>query len=112
MTTTVTMFLTHLIVVLFTFTCTTYAFEITKFEVPEQVHRGTSAIFTCEYDLKPFKQLYTLRWLKNNVEFFRFDPALKPQHNFYTIHGLHVNVSEGKKVLFKSSNYNCSFFKP
>lgn len=69
------------------------AFEITKFEVPSQVHRGNTAILTCEYDLSPHRQLYTLRWLRNNVEFFRFDPALKPQHNFYAVHGLHVNVS-------------------
>ena len=68
-------------------------FQIKRFEVPSEVPEGGLIELRCDYELIPYKQLYTLRWLKNNVEFYRFDPALKPEHNFYRMHGLHVNVS-------------------
>jgi hypothetical protein len=68
------------------------AFKITKFEVPSEVRIGSTAKLVCEYELAPYRQLYTLRWLRNNVEFYRYDPALTPRHNYYKTHGLHVNV--------------------
>ena len=70
------------------------AFKITRLDVPSQVRQGSTARLRCEYELVPYRKLYTLRWLKNNVEFYRYDPdSDDSRHNFYRIHGLHVNVS-------------------
>lgn len=69
------------------------SFSIKEFEVPSEVPEGGLVKLRCEYELAPYKQIYTLRWLRNNVEFYRYDPQLDPKHNFYRMHGLHVNVS-------------------
>lgn len=72
----------------------TSSFKITKFEVPSSVPEGAMIEMRCEYEIMiPYNKLYTLRWLKNNVEFYRYDPSMSPKHNFYRMHGLHVNVS-------------------
>ena len=67
-------------------------FEITRLDVPSQVVHGSNARLQCEYELIPYRKLYTVRWLKNNVEFYRYDPNSAERHNFYRIHGLNVNV--------------------
>ena len=68
-------------------------FKITRLDIPSQVRVGSTARLVCEYELVPYRKLYTVRWMKNNVEFYRYDPNSEERHNFYRIHGLHVNVS-------------------
>ena len=70
-----------------------YAFRIINLDVPTQVKTGSTAQLKCEYELAPYSKLYTLRWLKNNVEFYRYEPDGQTRHRFYRIHGLQVNVS-------------------
>lgn len=69
------------------------AFRIVNLEVPTQVAAGETVQLKCEYELAPYSKLYTLRWLKNNVEFYRYEPDGQTRHRFYRIHGLQVNVS-------------------
>lgn len=71
---------------------TSSCFKITRLDVPSQVSAGSTARLVCEYELIPYRKLYTVRWLKNNIEFYRYDPNSDQRHSFYRIHGLHVNV--------------------
>lgn len=83
-----------MIVILFCNVSVSNGFKITRFEVPSEVPEGSMVELRCEYEIMiPYNKLYTLRWLKNNVEFYRYDPQMEPKHNFYLRHGLHVNVS-------------------
>lgn len=82
------------------------SFRITRLDVPSQVTEGSTARMACEYELVPYRKLYTVRWMKNNVEFYRYDPNSEERHNFYRIHGLHVNVSSAR------NNFLVSHTKP
>ncbi|GFR31466.1 uncharacterized protein TNCT_274731 [Trichonephila clavata] len=66
--------------------------KITRFEVPSLVVPGDSAILTCFYDLGKEK-LYSVKWYKDQVEFFRFFPSLSPQYMAFPAPGLNIDVS-------------------
>ncbi|GBO18460.1 hypothetical protein AVEN_267969-1, partial [Araneus ventricosus] len=64
--------------------------KITRFEVPSLVVPGDSAILTCFYDLGKEK-LYSVKWYKDHVEFFRFFPSLSPQYMAFPAPGLDID---------------------
>ncbi|RWS26268.1 uncharacterized protein B4U80_02341 [Leptotrombidium deliense] len=47
--------------------------RITRFEVPATAITGQSIQFMCLYELGE-DNLYSLKWYKNETEFFRFEP--------------------------------------
>ncbi|CAL1266849.1 unnamed protein product [Larinioides sclopetarius] len=67
--------------------------KITRFEVPSLVVPGDSAILTCFYDLGKEK-LYSVKWYKDHVEFFRFFPSLSPQYMAFPAPGLDIDLSK------------------
>nr|XP_042910995.1 endothelial cell-selective adhesion molecule [Parasteatoda tepidariorum] len=67
--------------------------KITRFEVPSLVVPGDSVILTCFYDLGKEK-LYSVKWYKDKVEFFRFFPSLSPQYMSFPAPGLDVDLSK------------------
>ncbi|GFX73709.1 uncharacterized protein TNCV_4290251 [Trichonephila clavipes] len=70
--------------------------KITRFEVPSLVIPGDSAILTCFYDLGKEK-LYSVKWYKDQVEFFRFFPSLSPQYMAFPAPGLNIDNSFNEK---------------
>ncbi|XP_042899950.2 junctional adhesion molecule 2A [Parasteatoda tepidariorum] len=67
--------------------------KITKFEVPSLVIPGDSAVLTCFYDLGREK-LYSVKWYKDKVEFFRFFPSLTPQYMAFPVPGIDIDLSK------------------
>ncbi|XP_054718513.1 cell adhesion molecule 3-like [Uloborus diversus] len=80
------------VILLITLSIITVAIKITRFEVPSLVVPGSSAILTCSYDLGKEK-LYSVKWYKDNVEFFRFFPSLSPQYMAFPAPGLDIDLS-------------------
>ncbi|XP_015920052.1 cell adhesion molecule 1 [Parasteatoda tepidariorum] len=70
--------------------------KITRFEVPSLVVPGDSAILTCFYDLGKEK-LYSVKWYKDKVEFFRFFPSLSPQFMSFPVQGISIDLSKSSQ---------------
>lgn len=51
--------------------------RIKRLSVPESVANGSSVQLTCDFDLQG-ETLYSVRWYKNYVEFYRFLPSNVP----------------------------------
>ncbi|KPM05775.1 hypothetical protein QR98_0042450 [Sarcoptes scabiei] len=66
--------------------------QINRFQVPEAVERGRSAILNCDYSLNPNEELYAIKFYKNNIEFYRFVPRQNPSKQSYKLIGIYVNV--------------------
>lgn len=69
------------------------AIKINRFQVPEAVERGKPAVLFCDYSLDPQEELYSIKFYKNNVEFYRFVPGEMTPKISYKMNGIHVNVS-------------------
>lgn len=67
--------------------------KITRFEVPSLVVPGDSAVLTCFYDLGREK-LYSVKWFKDQIEFFRFFPSLSPQYMAFPAPGLDTDLTK------------------
>ncbi|XP_012232847.1 uncharacterized protein [Linepithema humile] len=68
--------------------------EIQKLEVPSIVDpRWEKVSLRCEYDLSG-KELYSVTWYKDGIEFFKFMPAAPIPLRDYGINGLHVDLSK------------------
>ncbi|GFY79591.1 uncharacterized protein TNIN_153381 [Trichonephila inaurata madagascariensis] len=78
--------------------------KITRFEVPSLVVPGDSAILTCFYDLGKEK-LYSVKWYKDQVEFFRFFPSLSPQYMAFPAPGLNIDIHGSFTLTVTSENY-------
>lgn len=42
--------------------------------VPQYRHRGSNASLLCKYDLQPNEELFSLKWYKEDTEFYRHTP--------------------------------------
>ncbi|GIY11330.1 uncharacterized protein CDAR_101681 [Caerostris darwini] len=71
--------------------------KISSFEVPSLLVPGDSAYLTCLFDLAGEK-LYSVKWYKDEQEFYRFFPSLTPQYMAFRAPGIHVD-DQYKQVL-------------
>lgn len=60
--------------------------------IPEVVKAGSSVPLLCEYDLESVA-LYSIRWYKNEEEFYRYTPKESPPSQVFTLPYLKVDVS-------------------
>lgn len=85
-----------------------------KLDVPGIVTRQTNVWLFCEYDIEKDK-LYSVKWYKNRVEFYRYLPSDSPPGQTYELPGLSVDLdqSNGSHVLLRNvdfeteGNYRC-----
>ncbi|XP_022919317.2 uncharacterized protein [Onthophagus taurus] len=72
--------------------------SVPQFKVYDEI-----AQFLCEYNLKP-ESLYSVKWYKDNEEFYRYVPKRKPPATSFKVEGVNVNInaSDSKRVLLKS----------
>ena len=49
--------------------------------VPQIRFRGQNATLLCKYDLESGEELYSLKWYKEDVEFYRYTPPEKTHHH-------------------------------
>ncbi|XP_072397155.1 uncharacterized protein [Diabrotica undecimpunctata] len=85
-------------------------------EVPTSVKIGDSATLVCNFKPKNEEDhLISVRWYKENKEFYRFTPDEKPPIQIFTVPGIIVDVKESsaKTVVLNNvqnqltANYTC-----
>lgn len=64
-----------------------------RVDVPGAVISGEPVLLLCEYNLEG-AELYSVKWYKNNVEFYRYLPSDFPPGQKYDLVGLYVNLSK------------------
>ncbi|GJQ70193.1 hypothetical protein Trydic_g22653 [Trypoxylus dichotomus] len=83
-------------------------------KVPEIVKSGDTVTLSCEYDLEQ-AALYTIKWYRNNEEFFRFVPKESPPFRAFPLPHVNVDISTSgpNKVTLTdvskemTGDYNC-----
>ncbi|KAG8201679.1 hypothetical protein JTE90_012744 [Oedothorax gibbosus] len=80
-----------------------WCLHIHSFEVPHLLVPGDSAYLTCLFDLGGEK-LYSVKWYKDDKEFYRFFPSLNPQFMAFQAPGIYVDLSKsGRSTVYLSN---------
>ncbi|XP_022248835.1 uncharacterized protein LOC106465265 [Limulus polyphemus] len=84
-----------------------YSLRLLRVEVPTAVRRGDSVWLNCTYNLE-LDELYSVKWYKNNVEFYRYLPSDDPPAQKYDLLGVYVDLSKSHlgNVYLTSSDLN------
>ncbi|XP_075976348.1 uncharacterized protein LOC142976717 [Anticarsia gemmatalis] len=61
--------------------------------VPNLKQRGESATLTCDYDLEGGR-LYSVKWYRDNEEFYRYMPKLRPPQHAHKLDGVKVDLEK------------------
>ncbi|GBM18745.1 hypothetical protein AVEN_44304-1 [Araneus ventricosus] len=61
-------------------------------DVPSAVNHGESVELSCIYELEN-DRLYSIKWYRNDVEFYRYVPNDWPPGQFLPLPGVRVDVS-------------------
>ncbi|GBL92695.1 hypothetical protein AVEN_119091-1 [Araneus ventricosus] len=69
------------------------ALRLSKLDVSSAVIRGEPAWLNCSYILEG-DELYSVKWYKNNVEFYRFLPTDRPPGQKYDLQGVYVDLEQ------------------
>ncbi|KAH0999405.1 hypothetical protein HUJ05_013344 [Dendroctonus ponderosae] len=72
--------------------CTSLGLKALKLSIPRAVRAGHSVTLGCEYDLDE-AQLYSVKWYREQEEFFRYVPKEEPPTRVFTTSGLQVDIS-------------------
>ncbi|GFQ81526.1 ig-like domain-containing protein [Trichonephila clavata] len=67
--------------------------KLREIVVPAVVIRGEPVWLNCTYDLGN-ETLYSIKWHKNNVEFYRYLPEDRPPGQKYELAGIHLDLSK------------------
>lgn len=63
-----------------------------EIQVPPSIMRGQPITLNCTFDLEG-DILYSIKWYKNNVEFYRYIPSDNPPGQIYPLKGIFLDVS-------------------
>lgn len=66
--------------------------RISDLRVPAHVAEGTQALLGCQYETGG-EGLYSVKWYKDDLEFYRYVPRNDPPHIRFATPGVHVDVS-------------------
>ncbi|XP_015915385.2 cell adhesion molecule CEACAM6 isoform X2 [Parasteatoda tepidariorum] len=84
-------------VILFFFTLELYLFghyadalRMIELQVPTSIESGLPVLLNCTYDLEG-DILYSIKWYKNNLEFYRYIASEKPPGQIYQLKGIHLS---------------------
>ncbi|GAB6027828.1 hypothetical protein CHUAL_002056 [Chamberlinius hualienensis] len=79
--------------------------RLTKMEVPEHSQMNKSASLRCLFDMEG-ADLYSVKWYKDNAEFYRYLPKDNPPQQVYEVTGVNVDsaLSGEKVVVLKNVN--------
>ncbi|PRD34601.1 UNVERIFIED_CONTAM: hypothetical protein NCL1_14117 [Trichonephila clavipes] len=65
--------------------------KFVQLDIPGALHSGESTWLKCQYELG-VDELYSVKWYKNNVEFFRYLPSDMPAGQNYELLGVYVDL--------------------
>lgn len=86
--------------------------QLVDLKVPSYTIRGQPVRLECHYDLEG-EALYSVKWFKDDKEFFRFYPEDDPPAQVFRVHGVLVDVSLKKTFLNGTilMNFSDVFFR-
>ncbi|KAM3966956.1 uncharacterized protein ACR2FA_011839 [Aphomia sociella] len=67
--------------------------RIIGISVPTLKQRGEPATLTCDYDLEGGR-LYSVKWYRDNEEFYRYMPRLRPPQHAHRLDGVKVDLEK------------------
>ncbi|GBL83382.1 hypothetical protein AVEN_110691-1 [Araneus ventricosus] len=84
-----------------------YALRFLNISVPGAVPVGEPVWLKCDFDLEG-DDLYSVKWYKNHVEFYRYQPRDRPPGQTYRLAGTFVDLdrSNSSHVLLTSTDLN------
>ncbi|CAL4089391.1 unnamed protein product, partial [Meganyctiphanes norvegica] len=94
---------------------TTAGFRLVKFDVPRFAVLGSDVTLICQFDLGG-DRLYSVKWYKEHVEFYRYIPSGWPMmQTAYQIEGATVDLARSDDqrlhlrniILSSEGNYRC-----
>lgn len=89
-----------IIVTLFTLVCLVHCLRMVMLDVPTAANQGESVELSCIYELEN-DVLYSIKWYKNDVEFYRYVPNDWPPGQFLPLPGVRVELSKsGKRSVY------------
>ncbi|XP_076335701.1 uncharacterized protein LOC143238933 isoform X2 [Tachypleus tridentatus] len=71
--------------------------KLMELNVPAGVARGASFWLYCGYDLEG-DELYSVKWYKDHVEFYRYLPSDHPPGQKYDLQGVHVDLERSNQT--------------
>ncbi|GIZ05062.1 ig-like domain-containing protein [Caerostris extrusa] len=88
--------------------------HLRSLQVPDSVEVGGAARLVCLFDAEQ-DELYSVKWFKDDVEFFRFLPNDRPANQFFEIGDVDVDMSRSSNgtvylrnaSLSAEGNYRC-----
>ncbi len=66
--------------------------RLTDVQIPRHTDLHQAAILSCNFDLGQGK-LYSVKWYKDEFEFFRYMPDNSPQIQTFPLDGVNLDVS-------------------
>ncbi|GBP14685.1 hypothetical protein EVAR_9593_1 [Eumeta japonica] len=77
--------------------------RVTSVSVPEARARGSSATLACDFELEGAR-LYSVKWYKDNEEFYRYMPRVRPPQHAYQLDGITVDLdkSSARRVYLRN----------
>ncbi|XP_076336071.1 uncharacterized protein LOC143239116 [Tachypleus tridentatus] len=70
----------------------TSSLTIISLDVPRSARFGEKTRLTCNYDLEK-DSLYSVKWYKDDLEFFRYVPKDIPQRQFFPLDGIKIDFT-------------------
>ncbi|XP_076323665.1 uncharacterized protein LOC143232306 [Tachypleus tridentatus] len=74
-----------------------FCLRLTELRVPSGVKQGAPVWLYCGYDLEK-DDLYSVKWYKNHVEFYRYLPSDEPPGQKYDLLGVHINLNKSNQT--------------
>ncbi|XP_076336159.1 uncharacterized protein LOC143239179 isoform X2 [Tachypleus tridentatus] len=71
--------------------------KLVELNVPAGVARGAPVWLYCGYDLEG-DELYSVKWYKDHVEFYRFLPSDHPPGQKYDLQGVHIDLERSNQT--------------
>lgn len=81
-----------------------FGLELTELSVPSHANLGHSITLYCWFNLGD-ASLYSVKWYKDEFEFFRFMPNNKPEMQVFPLAGIMLDVSIVTNVQLNGDKY-------
>ena len=75
----------------------TYSLKLNTIDVPAHRVVGDKATLVCQFDMEG-DTLYSVKWYKDDREFYRYVPNDRPRLQVFDTKGIHVDVSTYYKI--------------